>query len=117
MLYHLAHRDDWNSALVSGEYRVSTRGRSLDDVGFIHASTADQLPRVAEAFYADDPAELVVLFLDDNAIARSGTEIRLEDAGAGELFPHVYGPILPAFVTTVTPAGFTDGRFLFRPLA
>lgn len=44
-ILHLAHRADWDEALVSGQYRTSTRGASLDDVGFIHASTCD-LPAV-----------------------------------------------------------------------
>jgi uncharacterized protein (DUF952 family) len=32
-----------------------------------------------------------------------------EDGGTGELFPHVYGPIDPAWVVDVLPAGFDEG--------
>ena len=83
---------------------MSTRGRSLDDVGFIHCSTAEQVTGVADAFYSDDPLTLIVLELDVDvdAIEASGTEVRWEPAG-GELFPHIYGPLRPEFVVSVAP--------------
>lgn len=35
-----------------------------------------------------------------------------EDGGDGTLYPHVYGPIDPAWVTEVRPARFDEsGRF------
>ena len=80
---------------------MSTRGRSLDDVGFIHRSTAEQRTGVADAFYSDDPLKPIVLELDVDAIEASGTEVRWEPAG-GELFPHIYGPLRPEFVVSVT---------------
>lgn len=111
-LLHLAHRDEWEAALRAGSYRVSTRGRTLDDVCFVHASRPNQVARVAEAFYADDPADLVVLVLDESAIRRAGVAVVEEDGGTGELFPHVYGAIDPAWVVEVRPAWFDDeGRF------
>lgn len=103
MIYHLARVDDWDAASASGEYRESTLGRSLDEVGFIHASTAEQLPDVAEMFYRDEPSQLVVLEIDE-----SGLDVRWEDAGDGELFPHIYGSIAVASVARVTPAWFED---------
>ena len=81
---------------------MSTRGRSLDDVGFIHCSTAEQVTGVADAFYSDDPLTLIVLELGVDAIEASGTEVRWELAG-GELFPHIYGPLRPEFVVSMTP--------------
>ncbi len=39
-LYHIATVPDWQQAQRDGEYRTSTRGRSLSEEGFIHASTA-----------------------------------------------------------------------------
>ncbi len=112
VILHLAHRTDWDAALVRGAYETSTRGARLDEVGFIHASYPEQLAAVAEAFYADDDAELCVLVIDDDAVRASGTRVVDEDGGTGELFPHVYGPIDPAFVTEVRPAGLdAEGRF------
>ena len=118
-IFHLAHQSDWIAARGSGEYRISSRGLQLDRVGFIHASTAEQLSGVAEHFYRDDPEELVVLVIDSDALAQSGIEVRCEDGGDGELFPHIYGSITPDVVTQTIRAYF-DGEGSFRleePLA
>lgn len=113
-ILHLARRADWDAALTSGSYRVSTRGATLDQVGFIHASYPHQVAAVAEFVYADDDAELCVLVLDSDAIRAAGTPVRDEDGGDGTAYPHIYGPIAPAFVTDVRPAGFdAEGRFSF----
>src|SRR4051812_30314843 len=101
-IYHLAHASDWEAARETGEYLTSSRGVTLAEVGFIHASTDEQLPGVAEAFYADDPQPLVVLSIDESRVP----DLRWEDIGEGRVFPHIYGPIVPAYVTEVRPAGF-----------
>jgi uncharacterized protein (DUF952 family) len=112
-VFHIAHASDWAAALAHGEYRVSSRGTTLDAAGFIHASSAVQLAAVASRYYADDPEPLVVLEIDEAAARAAGIDVRLEDGGGGELFPHLYGPILPPFVTRVSPARFdADGRFI-----
>lgn len=113
-ILHLARRTDWDAAKRVGEYRVSTLGATLDDVGFIHASFPHQLATVAETFYADTSDALCVLEIDEDAIRAAGTPVVVEDGGGGEQFPHIYGPIDPAWVTDVRPAGFgDDGRFEF----
>ncbi|MEP6481514.1 MAG: DUF952 domain-containing protein [Rhodoglobus sp.] len=99
----MAHSSEWD-ALNGEPYGTSTRGASLAEVGFIHASSAEQLAGVAERFYRDDPEDLVVLELDEACL---GAEVRWEDGG-GELFPHIYGPIPPAAVVRVIPAHFED---------
>jgi uncharacterized protein (DUF952 family) len=113
-IFHLAHRDEWDAAVARGTYEISTRGASLDEVGFIHASYAHQLGAVAEFVYAGDEAELCVLVLDPDVVRANGTRVVDEDGGHGELYPHVYGPIEPSFVTEVLPASFdAEGRFRF----
>jgi uncharacterized protein (DUF952 family) len=102
-IYHLARVADWDAAAESGEYRVSTLDRSLEEVGYIHASRSDQVSGVAELYYRDEPGDLVVLEIDER-----GLDVREEDGGAGELYPHVYGPIPVASVTRVTAAWFED---------
>jgi glutathione S-transferase len=94
-LYHLALRPEWQAARIEGVYRRSTRGRSLEEVGFIHLSAADQLAATAERFYADLPAgALLLITLDPQRLAAAGLEVRLEPAPPhGELFPHLYGPL------------------------
>jgi uncharacterized protein (DUF952 family) len=94
---------------------MSTKGATLDEVGFIHASSAVQLPRVAAFLYSDSSEALVVLELDDDEIRASGTTIPWEDGGAGELFPHIYGPIALSWVRSAIPAGFdASGAFTLR---
>lgn len=107
-ILHLAHRADWEHALRAGRYRVSTRGRTLDEVGFIHASLRDQVTGVAEALYADDDDALCVLVMDDARIRDADVRVVFEDGGDGTAYPHIYGPIDPAWVTEVLPAHFDD---------
>jgi glutathione S-transferase len=94
-LYHLALRQEWQQARLEGVYRRSTRGRSLEEVGFIHLSAADQVAATAARFYADLPAgALLLLTLDPQRLAAAGLEVRLEPApGSAELFPHLHGPL------------------------
>ena len=94
-LYHLALRAEWNTARSTGSYQRSTRGQSLEEVGFIHLSSAHQVEVTAQRFYADvPPGELLLLTIDPARLAVAGLEVRLELApGTGELFPHLYGPL------------------------
>ena len=62
-IHHLALPDDWAAAFATGEYRMSTRGVTLEEEGFIHCSTRDQVEATANRFYGD-VAQLVVLTID-----------------------------------------------------
>lgn len=110
-LLHLALAGDWAQAQPGGSYRVSTRGLTLEQQGFIHLSFPHQLAGVAEAFYRD-VGRLVVLEIDQALLDH---EVRVEPGtGAvdGELFPHLYGALPVAAVVQVRRAGFDDtGRF------
>lgn len=103
-IFHVTTRAEWDAATAVGSYRMSTKGAALDEVGFIHASSAEQLPRVASFLYSGSDEPLVVLELDDDAIRGSGIPIRWEDGGAGELFPHIYGAVDTGFVVAAQPA-------------
>ena len=100
-IFHAALPEDWAAAFGEGEYRTSTRGMSLDEVGFIHASTRAQIEGVANRFYADLD-ELVLLTIDPH---RLDATVLWEPPAEGveELFPHIYGP-LP--IRAVTNAEF-----------
>jgi uncharacterized protein (DUF952 family) len=101
VIYHIALASDWEAALEAGEYRVSTIGRTLEDEGFIHASTNVQVRGVADAFYADVPEPLVLLAIDERRVT-----VPLQwDAvpGAAESFPHLYGPLDVTAVVLETP--------------
>ncbi|MEM9516219.1 MAG: DUF952 domain-containing protein [Actinomycetota bacterium] len=89
-LFHIALVEDWIDAFRDGEYRMSTRGMTLDTVGFIHLSTRPQLVATANRFYGD-LEELTVLTIDP---ARLSDPVRFEPVPDGdESFPHLYGPL------------------------
>jgi glutathione S-transferase len=112
-LLHIALPDDWTAAREQGEYRVSTRGRGLDEEGFIHCSYLRQVDGVANRFYAD-VVELVLLHIEPELLH---AEVRVEPAGDGgtERFPHVYGPIPTSAVIATTWWERGDDGMWHRP--
>ena len=98
-LFHLALRRDWEEAKEAGEYRVSTRGRTLAEEGFLHASYAHQWQGVRDAYYADVSEPLVLLVVDPALL--DVPVVEEVPAGGDEAFPHVYGPLPVAAVVTV----------------
>lgn len=108
-ILHLAETVHWLQAQATGEYSRSTRGARLEDVGFIHCSSPERLPVVAGFVYADYPGELVVLELDGPAIEAVGIDIRHEDGGDGELYPHIFGALKREWVVATHPARMVDG--------
>jgi uncharacterized protein (DUF952 family) len=111
LIYHIATAADWEQARRDGQYTTSTRGRTLAEEGFIHASTAAQVAPVADAFYRDAP-DLVLLVIDTE---RVGPPIRYERVpGQPAPYPHIYGPLnLGAVVATRPLAPGPGGRFSF----
>ena len=100
-LYHLALPEEWSAAQAQGEYRRSSRGLSLEQVGFIHASYAHQLAPTHRRFYADVP-RVLLLTLDPQRLEAAGVAVRPEAApGSQELFPHLFGPLPLAAVVAV----------------
>ena len=106
-LWHIAHRADWEEARRTGVYLHSTRGRTLGEEGFIHCSYPHQVGLVARSFYGDDPESLVVLEVDRGRLGR--TKVRLDHVpGAGQAYPHLYGPLPAAAVVAVRALAFDD---------
>lgn len=113
-LWHLTSRQEWDRAVAAGCYDRSTRGLSLDQVGFVHCSRPEQLPGVAAVVYAGCTDELVVLELDEEHLAAAGSPVRTEPADpddpGSERYPHVHGPVPVAAVMAVRPARMVAGR-------
>ena len=100
-LFHLALKGDWEQAQDSGTYQWSTRGMRLTEVGFIHCSWQEQVPKTFERFYAD-AGEIVLLEIDP---IRLNSPLRADAIPTGELFPHLYGPLPIEAVRSITPYG------------
>jgi uncharacterized protein (DUF952 family) len=110
-IYHITSRTSWFAAQEAGAYRAD----SLQSEGFIHCSKADQVLRVANAFYAGQ-AGLVLLVVDTG---RLRSEVRWEPGRdkPDELFPHVYGLIdLDAVMRVLDFPPDADGKWRSLPV-
>jgi uncharacterized protein (DUF952 family) len=84
MITHFTPRADWQRALEAGVYTHP----SLENQGFIHCSTAEQVVAVANAL-ASDWDDVVLLWIDEDKVANEIVYENLE--GGDNLFPHIYG--------------------------
>ena len=106
----MCRREEWDAAGARGEYAGSTQ--DVAD-GFIHFSTASQLPDSARRHRAGQ-RDLVLIAADPAAL---GVALRWEPSRSGALFPHLYGS-LPISATTWVrelPLG-ADGVHILPPL-
>jgi uncharacterized protein (DUF952 family) len=94
-LFHLISRVDWEEARAQGEVRPP----SLVVQGFVHLSTRAQVLGTANRFFRGR-GDILVLCLDP---ARLGAAVRFEEGEPGQLFPHLYGPLPVAAVTSAEP--------------
>jgi uncharacterized protein (DUF952 family) len=113
VIYHIAMAADWTRALADGQYTTSTRGVTLAEQGFIHASTARQVTGVANSFYQGIP-DLLVLVIDTGKLT---APLRYDEVpGSDEPFPHIYGPLNPeAVIGTLPLEPGPGGTFTFEP--
>lgn len=101
LIYHCSLVSDWTAATAAGEYTVSTRGRTLAEEGFLHASYARQVDGVLSRYYADVTEPMVLLVIDPDVL--TVPLVPESPPGADEQFPHIYGPLDPAAVVEVAP--------------
>jgi len=86
-LHHLALPGDWCDAQLSGSYRVSTRGRTLEQVGFLHACSCDQLEVAYRRLYAD--AQGVLELVIDPSRLGCPVTIKTASESLGAIPPHL----------------------------
>jgi uncharacterized protein (DUF952 family) len=98
---HVALRTEWEEAIRSGTYRRSTRGLSLDEVGFVHCARPEQVEGVLARFYRSETRPLVLLGIDPRRL--EAPVVDEPDPDTGEVFPHVYGPIPVSAVVEIVP--------------
>ncbi len=108
-ILHIASVDEWEAAKEAGAYRISTRGKSLDDgATFIHASRPEQVSLVANLVYADATEPLCLLLIDTERLVSAVCD---EDVD-GQTFPHIYGPLnIDAVVDVRRYERGADGRW------
>lgn len=95
-IYKICACAEWREAQAAGAYRGSA-----DDAhdGFIHLSTADQLPGTARKHFAGKPNLIVIAF----ASADLGPDLKWEPSRGGQLFPHFYADLPPKHARAIWP--------------
>ncbi len=106
-IFHVAIADDWEASLPFGSYEAATHGRSLDDEGFIHATTVVGIQKVLDS-YAQIRMPLLLIALEPSAL---GVEVRWDPPEQ----PRILGPI-PCTdsnaVMSVVPLERRDGKWV-----
>lgn len=100
-IFLLATAADWRAAQVTGRYTTATRGRTLAEEGFVHASRGDQWQEVRLRHYADVTEPLVLLVVDTDLL--DVPVVEEPTPGGTETFPHVYGAVATTAVVSVVP--------------
>lgn len=107
IILHMCPLAEW-TASRNGHYRCA----SLDNEGFIHCSTPEQVIEAADFLFRGQHG-LVLLVIDPTRVT---APIRYEDAGNRKLYPHIYGPLdANAVVDAVPFEPAPDGRFVLPP--
>jgi len=106
-VYKIVAADLWQAAEDSGVFAGA--GIDLTD-RFIHLSTAAQVRRTAQLYFAGQ-GSLMLVAIDEPSL---GDALKYEPSRDGDLFPHLYGPLLLAAVLSVRPLPLgADGKHLF----
>lgn len=115
-IFHVVFADDWEGAQRFGEYEGSTRAKTFDEVGFIHAATAEQLEYVLTHVYGDVDLPLVVVVIDEDALREAGVDTRWEAIAESSSTPGTQAPRItstmpldPDIVVAAIPLGDRDG--------
>lgn len=96
LVYKIVGMREWRAAEVAGLYRGSA-----DDLrdGFIHLSTARQVPGTLERHFAG-VVGLVLVAIEDSAL---GDDLKFEPSRGGDLFPHLHAPLSPELAVWERP--------------
>lgn len=105
-VYKIAPATDWADACGRGQYTGSADDRQD---GFVHLSTAEQVPGTLERHFAGK-AGLVLAAFDPRAL---GPALKYEPSARGTLYPHLYGPLPTGLALAVYPLQLgPDGRHI-----
>ncbi|WP_114965730.1 DUF952 domain-containing protein [Alkalilacustris brevis] len=91
LIYKIFRRAEWEAFDTAGR----TLGAPVDLAdGYIHLSTAEQVMETAAKHFAAE-SNLVLVAVDSDAL---GEALRWEPSRGGQLFPHLYRPLIRADV-------------------
>jgi len=106
IIYKICRPEEWQAAQRARCFRGSPDDRRD---GFIHFSTAAQVPGTVEKYFSGQ-AGLLLIAIDVGAL---GAALRWEPSRGGALFPHLYGDLsLEAVLWTRPLASIADLRQL-----
>ena len=110
MIYHLARANKWRAAKEAGVYQ-GTDEDTAD--GFLHFSTARQVVESARKHRAGETDIILLAVVADDL----GAALKWEPARGGDLFPHLYGPLVVGAVRTAAALSLgPDGLHRFPRL-
>ncbi len=94
LIYKITPQSEWQNAVETGVFA----GAAIDlKDGYIHFSTASQVPTTAALHFAGQN-DLLLVAVDGNML---GDTLKFEPSRGGELFPHLYAALpLDAVVWT-----------------
>ncbi len=105
LLFHLTTKENWNQYKQSGNYEPE----SLEDQGFIHCSSGNQVENTANRIFSGE--DQILLLVIDASMIREDVKYE-EDEEVGEKFPHIYGPIsVNAIIDKIEIQAEDDGQF------
>ena len=96
LIYKICHAAEWALAERDSAYSGSAKDR---EDGFLHFSTAEQVPGTLKRYYAGAD-DLVLVAVDPTTL---GAAVRYEAASNGALYPHLYGDLPMACVKWAKP--------------
>ena len=105
IVYKILSGPEWRAAEAAGVFTGSAADRRD---GFIHLSTARQLPGTAARHFAGQTDLLLIGFREGELAA-----LRWEPSRGGELFPHVYGTIGTRLAVSIQPLPVENGHHRF----
>jgi uncharacterized protein (DUF952 family) len=107
LIYKIVHVPEWSAARDA--YAGSEKDRAD---GFLHFSTAEQVPGTLARYYAG-AHDLLLVAVDDAAL---GEALKYEPSRDGALFPHLYAPLPLSAVKWVRPIPHDEARGHIAPL-
>ena len=106
-IYHICREEEWRAAEAAGRYEGSSQDKAD---GFIHFSSRTQVEESAAKHRAGQTG-LLLLAVDPGHL---GAALKWEESRAGQLFPHLYGPLPVEAVLDVYPLPLDEaGRHVF----